>query len=276
VFDLTTDVRSKTGLTGSQLEALVVDTGLAGTGGSFASGENLRNINALFAMAHAAIESSWGRSHLAQDRNNLFGINAVDTNPNLAFPYPSKGACIDFYFDFLDKKYLTPGGTFYSGGTTIHHIFVRYSSSHDEEGTSVANIMNELARKLQLGLPVITVSPSGGATYVVQSGDTMSAIAAAHGLTLARLEQLNPNAGHPSGNFNNIAPGDPIRLVGAAPDGAPSNSPRFYKVVPGDTLSAIAASNGLGLAEIETMNPSAGHPAGNFSILWPGDQVRIE
>ncbi len=275
MFDLTTDVRSKTGLTGGQLEALLVDTGLAGTGGSFASGENLHNINALFALAHAAIESSWGRSHLAQDRNNLFGIHAFDTNPNLAFHYPSKGACIDYYFDFLDKKYLTPGGTSYSGGTTIHHIFVHYSSSHDKEGTSVASIMNEQARKLQLGLPAITVSPSGGTTYLVQQGDTMSAIATAHGLTLARLEQLNPNAGHPSGNFNDIEPGDQIRLVGVAPDGAPSITPRFYQVVPGDTLSAIAARNGLGLGEIETMNPSAGHPAGNFSILWPGDQVRV-
>ncbi len=52
-------------------------------------------------------------------------------------------------------------------------------------------------------------------TYVVQPGDTMSGIAFRFGLTLAQLERLNPNAGHPAGNFNLILPGDVLKLGGA-------------------------------------------------------------
>jgi len=52
-------------------------------------------------------------------------------------------------------------------------------------------------------------------TYVVQSGDTMSGIAAKFGLTLAQLEVLNPQAGHPAGNFSLILPGDVLSVGGA-------------------------------------------------------------
>ncbi len=46
--------------------------------------------------------------------------------------------------------------------------------------------------------------------YEVRRGDTMPSIAAAHGMSLAALEGLNPHAGHAAGNFNVIQPGDKI------------------------------------------------------------------
>jgi len=52
-------------------------------------------------------------------------------------------------------------------------------------------------------------------TYVVQSGDTMSSIAQKFGLTLAQLESLNPQAGHPAGNFDLILPGDVLNVSSA-------------------------------------------------------------
>lgn len=41
-------------------------------------------------------------------------------------------------------------------------------------------------------------------TYYVKAGDSMSSIAAAHGMTLAELEKANPRAGHPAGHFDVI------------------------------------------------------------------------
>ena len=41
-------------------------------------------VNALFGVAVAAHESSWGNSHLARTRNNLFGIAAYDGNEGAA------------------------------------------------------------------------------------------------------------------------------------------------------------------------------------------------
>jgi LysM repeat protein len=43
----------------------------------------------------------------------------------------------------------------------------------------------------------------------------MSGIASKFGLTLAQLENLNPQAGHPAGNFDLILPGDVLKVGGA-------------------------------------------------------------
>lgn len=278
MYDLNSNVKSKSGLTADQLNGLVAGHGLAGTGQSFVNGENAHGINSLFALAHAIIESAWGDSYYATARNNLFGLNAVDSNPNLAYGYPSKGACIDYYFNFLDENYLTDGGAWYSGGTSIHNVFVHYSSSHDAEGQNVANLMNQLASKVGAPAPASDTpapAPSGGPVYTVQSGDSLSAIATAYGLSLARIEALNPEAGHPQGKFDTIWPGDQINVSGASPEAAPTADPSYYTVVPGDNLSAISSSHGISLGQIEQLNPSAGHPAGNFDNIWPGDQVRV-
>jgi len=48
-----------------------------------------------------------------------------------------------------------------------------------------------------------------------------------------------------------------------------------YTVVSGDTMSEIAAKFGLTLAQLEALNPTAGHPAGNFSLILPGDVLSV-
>ena len=53
---------------------------LAGLGVTFKEMEANYGINALYLMAHAIHESAWGTSRIAQLKNNLYGINATDTN----------------------------------------------------------------------------------------------------------------------------------------------------------------------------------------------------
>lgn len=43
--------------------------------------EELHGTNALYLLAHAIHESNWGKSKIARDKNNLFGIGANDGNP---------------------------------------------------------------------------------------------------------------------------------------------------------------------------------------------------
>jgi LysM repeat protein len=50
------------------------------------------------------------------------------------------------------------------------------------------------------------------AAYRVQHGDTLSAIARAHGMSLAQLEKLNPQFAH---NWNSIMPGQDVNLMPA-------------------------------------------------------------
>lgn len=57
---------------------------LTGKGATFKEAEERYGVNALYLMAHSALESAWGRSQIARDKNNFFGIAAYDTSPYLS------------------------------------------------------------------------------------------------------------------------------------------------------------------------------------------------
>jgi LysM repeat protein len=279
-YDINTQLLTKSSYTAGNLQAasraLRVDNGFEDFQ-AFVDAENKYDLNSVFIVAHAAIESAWGTSFFAKERNNLFGFNAVDSDPDLASSYASQRISILDYADFLNRNYLHEGQIFFNGATP-HGIFVRYSSSHDAEAVSVVSIMNQLAGHIAgTPTPAPPLSPPNGpaaaGTYAVKQGDSMSSVAALHHLTLAQLEALNPHAGHPAGNFANIWPGDVLKVMGSSQ--TPSPAPTFITVRSGDTLSGIAAHRGLSLGALETLNPSAGHPAGNFGNIWPGDQIRV-
>jgi LysM repeat protein len=69
-----------------------------------------------------------------------------------------------------------------------------------------------------IAAPVDSSTKGVGSAYVVASGDTLSGIAAAHGMPLASLEQLNPQIKNPDMIFS----GQTINLDG--PDKAPMQS----------------------------------------------------
>lgn len=56
----------------------------AGKGQAFINASIQTGMNPIYILAHAAIESGWGSSHLAKTRHNYFGINAVDHDPGRA------------------------------------------------------------------------------------------------------------------------------------------------------------------------------------------------
>ncbi|WLR49022.1 S-layer homology domain-containing protein [Halobacillus litoralis] len=57
------------------------DNLLIGLGEYFKEAEELHGTNALYLMAHAIHESTWGTSQIAVTKNNLFGIHAIDSAP---------------------------------------------------------------------------------------------------------------------------------------------------------------------------------------------------
>lgn len=59
----------------------------------------------------------------------------------------------------------------------------------------------------------------------------------------------------------------------AAPNPAPSGNK--YVVKAGQNMSVIAQLVGLSLGQLESLNPGAGHPAGNFNVIWPGDTLNV-
>jgi LysM repeat protein len=101
---------------------------------------------------------------------------------------------------------------------------------------------------------VATAAPASGGSYVVQAGDTLSAIAARAGMSvdsLAALNGLNPDA--------YLLSGTALKLSGsgttttAATAGAPASG-GSYVVQAGDTLSAIAARAGTSVDSLAALN----------------------
>ncbi len=86
------------------------------------------------------------------------------------------------------------------------------------------------------------------ATYVVQPGDTLAAIAERHGTDWQTLAELNQLA-----NPNLIFPGQELALSDGSPPEQPS-TPCLYIVKPGDTLSDIAAQFGTTWWELAQLN----------------------
>ena len=62
------------------------------------------------AASFAALESGWGKSNIALNKNNLFGLNATDNNPGgNADTFSTVDDCImNFTSSWMSKRYLNP------------------------------------------------------------------------------------------------------------------------------------------------------------------------
>lgn len=64
-------------------------------------------------VAQGILESAAGTSKYARERNNFFGLNAVDSNPDLAYSYSSPQAGWQGYFEFIkNNPRYTKAGAF--------------------------------------------------------------------------------------------------------------------------------------------------------------------
>ena len=131
--------RSKTSLTASQLEQYTIQMVSSGkllnAGSSLISNQNTYGVNALIMYANAALESGWGQSQIAINKNNLFGHGAVDSNPYYgANGYASVDDCVKYHAKmFISEGYCDPkdySGRYYGShlGDKESGINVKYAS----------------------------------------------------------------------------------------------------------------------------------------------------
>ena len=65
-------------------------------------------VNALYLVAHSALESAWGRSNIAKAKNNFFGIAAYDSSPyTSATKFDNVDAGILGAARWINDKYLS-------------------------------------------------------------------------------------------------------------------------------------------------------------------------
>lgn len=148
--------------------------------------------------------------------------------------------------------------------------------------TGATNSAQPSAPALPTQQPAAPAAPTtnNATTYTVKAGDTLSRIAAQFKMNLAQIAALNQIS-----NLNAIRVGQVLKVSNAAGSnntqnttqpsaGTPTNtapSTTSYTVKSGDTLSAIAAANGVSLANLLSWN--------NLSlqaIIYPGQKLTIQ
>jgi beta-N-acetylglucosaminidase len=109
-------------------------TKMTNTGANFIATQNKYGINALLMFTMAIHESNYGRSNFALDRNNLFGVDAVDTNPGAAARFASVAKGIEEQGNYLSWVYADAdyqaGANYYGAnlGTKSSGMNVKYAS----------------------------------------------------------------------------------------------------------------------------------------------------
>ena len=153
MYDRNSNILVKTGVTAEELDSAVSnirpDHGLKPALKAIVAAEKQYGISAIFITAHAATETGWGRSMIARTKNNLFGFNAIDSNPGQANSYPTQEASVKHYAEFLSTHYLSKDGKYYNGATPSG-VMTRYASAGDRAADTIANIMSMLASRIGL------------------------------------------------------------------------------------------------------------------------------
>ena len=127
------------------------DSKLAGKGATFKAAEQKYGVNALYLVAHSALESAWGRSQIARDKNNFFGIAAYDSTPyTSATKFDNVDSGILGAARWIDRNYLSNTGYPARGaylGNKAGGMNVNYATA-PYWGESIASIMFSANEKL--------------------------------------------------------------------------------------------------------------------------------
>jgi membrane-bound lytic murein transglycosylase D len=164
-------------------------------------------------------------------------------------------------------------------GDTLTEIATRYhvSVSDLKRWNSLSSDTIQLGRSLRVSGDAVASSGSGSGSggssarssggerirYTVRSGDSLSAIASRHGVSMSDLQRWN-SIRNPSA----IQAGQVLTIYGASSGGS-GGTWRTVTVASGDSLGRIASANGCTVDELRSWNGLTG------SVIHPGQQLRI-
>lgn len=104
----------------------------------------LLSINPIYILAHAILESGWGQSRIAKEKNNLFGYGAYDADPyDSAFTFPNRECCILFVIWKISRHYLDKDGKYYGGEPSLWGMNKKYASDSGW-ADKIVGIMNQI------------------------------------------------------------------------------------------------------------------------------------
>ena len=142
-------LRSKTNISADIFNSYISkydNSVMRGTGQTFIDAQNKYGINALLLFAMAAHESGNGTSGYATKRNNLFGWNAVDADPNQATSFSSVAVCVNQQAGVNLRGFVdVTDGRFFSSslGNKGSGLNVKYASD-PYWGMEIASIAHQI------------------------------------------------------------------------------------------------------------------------------------
>lgn len=143
-----TDLRTKSNVSIEEYQKMLENTALYEIAESLYNAEQKFGVNGLYLMGLACLESSYGNSNFAKNRNNIFGWNAVDSNPGKANYFTSKSECVMFVAEKLNNNYLSEDGCYFEG-YTAKDIDKHYCTDK-QHANKVIKIIEKLEKKLDI------------------------------------------------------------------------------------------------------------------------------
>jgi spore coat assembly protein SafA len=167
-----------------------------------------------------------------------------------------------------------PSTTLFSAGSNAYNSNRGLDLNGDGRitaGEATSKVRARISGELS-GAPAPAPSPGNnggtpstrGGDYTVRSGDTLSGIAQRNGVSFSSLIAANPQISNP----NLIYVGQTVHLPGGSQGGNPVSN---HTVQRGETLSGIAAQNGVSLAALIGANPQISNP----NLIYPGQVIHI-
>lgn len=132
--------------TAADVDKAFKGTALEGLGTAFKKAEKDHGVNVWFLAALAALESGFGTSQIAKNKNNLFGFNAYDDSPyESASSFSDRESGIGYVASFISKEYLQKDGSFFNG-FSVDAVGKRYATD-PQWANKVSKLMNDLSTK---------------------------------------------------------------------------------------------------------------------------------
>lgn len=126
-----TQIFEGTALSGYELEKAILEI------------EQEYGINAYFTIAVMKLESGHGKSQIAQNKNNMFGLNAIDSDTyNNAYSFETKGESVQKFGQLISDYYLD------QGYTSVEKVAKKYCLANPKWPILVKSIMESDYNKL--------------------------------------------------------------------------------------------------------------------------------
>ena len=153
---------------------------LLNAGSAFAAAQNTYTVNSLLMYGIAINESGWGTSKYARENNNLFGWDAVDSNPDNAKHFQSVEQCVkEFAYYIIHTGYLHGMDWRYRGphlGDKHSGLNVQYASDPywGEKAASQAYYFD--TEKVDYGRYTIGIAKSGMIRFYKEANTSSTCI----------------------------------------------------------------------------------------------------